>query len=213
LRRARPEDVESGTARRSVCAKEDAGTNERGHGEADVDEHAPAPVEVLNEDAAEQQPYCGFAAGQGGVDPECAGAAPGIGERSGQQGERGGCHDCPERSLEGARNDEHRKARRGAARGRGGAEADQPDNEHPLAAEQVAQPSAEQEKAAERERVGRHRPLAVSNAEPERALRGRQRDVHDQDVQRDHQLGQAERGEDPTASGPMRGSLRPVGAS
>ena len=44
--------------------------------------------------------------------------------------------------MGGASDGQRREARRGTAYRRGDAEADQPDHEHPLASEQVAQPSA-----------------------------------------------------------------------
>ena len=58
-------------------------------------------------------------------------------------------------------------------------------------------PAAEQQQAAERERVGGDDPLAVAVGEVQRLLRGRQRDVHDRRVEDDHQLRDAEDGEDP----------------
>ncbi len=53
------------------------------------------------------------------------------------------------------------KRLRGAADRGGDREADQAGDERPLAAEQVADPAAEQQQAAERERVGGDDPLAV----------------------------------------------------
>ena len=55
---------------------------------------------------------------------------------------------------------------------------------------------AEQQQAAERERVGRDDPLARAVGEAQRVLRGGQRDVHDGGVEHDHQLRDAEDRED-----------------
>ena len=71
----------------------------------------------------------------------------------------------------------------------------------PLAAEQVAEPAAEQQQAAERERVRGDDPLALVVAEAEVLLGRGQRDVHDGRVEHDHQLSDAEDREDhPTLS-------------
>ena len=60
--------------------------------------------------------------------------------------------------------------RRSADRG-GEGEADQAGDERPLAAEDVTDLAAEQQQAAERQRVGGDDPLAVGVAEVERLLR------------------------------------------
>ena len=69
-----------------------------------------------------------------------------------------------------------------------------------LAAEEVGDPAAEQQQAAEGERVGGDDPLPVVVGEAERLLGGGQRDVHDGRVEHDHQLGDAEDGEDRPAA-------------
>ena len=71
---------------------------------------------------------------------------------------------------------------------RGAGEDDQPDDEHAPAADDVGDPPAEQQEAAEEERVGAHDPLQVLLREPEVGLDGRQGDVHDRDVEHDHEL-------------------------
>ena len=68
------------------------------------------------------------------------------------------------------------------------AEADQPADERPLAPEQVAELAAQQQQAAERQRVRGDDPLPVVGGEMQRALRRGQRDVHDRRVEHDHQL-------------------------
>jgi hypothetical protein len=69
---------------------------------------------------------------------------------------------------------------------------DKTDDEHSLASKQVREPSAEQQEATERERIPGHHPLPVIGREPQVALGGRQRDIHDRGVQNDHQLGEAQ---------------------
>ena len=66
---------------------------------------------------------------------------------------------------------------------------DQAGHEEPPAAEQVGQPAAEQEHAAEEDRVGGDHPLQALLAEVQVVLDRRQRDVHDRDIEHDHELG------------------------
>ena len=125
-----------------------------------------------------------------------------VGEGGGQQRER--------------RPGEQRTERRPGARGRAtsssklcaappsaeaAAKPIRPDDERPLAAEEVGEPAAEQQQAAEGQRVGGDDPLPVAVGEAEGVLRGGQRDVHDGGVEHDHQLGDAEDGEDRPAPG------------
>ena len=81
------------------------------------------------------------------------------------------------------------------ARERGGREQAEPGQEHAAAAEQIAHPAAEQQEAAERERVGVDDPLEAVGGEAEIGLDGGQRDVHDRDVEDDHELRDGEDGE------------------
>ena len=66
---------------------------------------------------------------------------------------------------------------------------------------EVGEAAAEQQQAAEGERVGGDDPLAVAVGEAEVGLGGGQRDVHDRRVEHDHQLGEGDDGERPPAAG------------
>ena len=66
-------------------------------------------------------------------------------------------------------------------------------DEEPAPAEQVGHPAAEQQEAAEHDRVGGDHPLQALLAEVEVGLDRRQRDVHDRDVEHDHELGRHQR--------------------
>ena len=81
-------------------------------------------------------------------------------ERRRQQRERRGREQGAEDALQRACADEHLEALRGAADGGGGREAEQAGDERPLAAEEIAELAAEQQQAAEGQRVGRDDPLA-----------------------------------------------------
>jgi hypothetical protein len=65
-----------------------------------------------------------------------------------------------------------------------------------LAAEQVGQLAAEQQQAAERQRVGGDDPLPFAVREVQRQLRRRQRDVHHRHVEHDHQLSGSDHRQD-----------------
>ena len=67
--------------------------------------------------------------------------------------------------------------------------------EHAPAAEQVGGAAAEQEQAAEDQRVARDRPADVTAADVEVLRDVGQRDVHGRDVEDHHQLGDAEQDE------------------
>ena len=115
--------------------------------------------------------------------------------------ERRGREQRAEDALQRAGADEDAEALRGAADRRGDGEAEQAGDEHALAAEEVAEATAEQQQAAEGQGVGGDDPLAAVVGEAERVLGGRQGDVHDRRVEDDHELGDGEHGEDDPAPG------------
>ena len=76
-------------------------------------------------------------------------------------------------------------ARRDRAEDRGRAEGDQPDHEHPAAAELVAEAAADEEQGDERQRVGLDHPLLAGEADVEPVADRRQGDVDDGAVEED----------------------------
>jgi hypothetical protein len=100
--------------------------------------------------------------------------------------------------------DQQAEALRGAAERGCTGEAEQAGDEGPFAPEQVGDPAAEQQQAAERERVRRDDPLAVVVGEAEVGLRRRERDVDDRHVEDDQQLGDADDPEDQPPAVVMR---------
>jgi hypothetical protein len=74
-------------------------------------------------------------------------------------------------------------------------ESAQADQQRALATGVVRDPAAEQQQAAEGQRVGGDDPLPVGVRDPEVALRRRQRDVHDGRVEDDHELGRGDHGQ------------------
>jgi hypothetical protein len=150
---------------------QEASARNRG-GDREEDRHvqAPAPVEHLGERAAEQQADGAAHAGDPGVDPERLAALGGVGERRGQQRQRGGCEQRAEGTLQRPGRHEHAEALRGAAQRRGAGEPEQAADERPLTAEQVGDAAAEEQQAAERQRVRGDHPLAVVVGEAELPL-------------------------------------------
>ena len=84
--------------------------------------------------------------------------------------ERRGRDERRAEALQRARADQHARADREAVEQRRGGEDHEPDQEEALAPEQVAGATAEQEEAAEDERVGIDDPLQVGLAQPEVVL-------------------------------------------
>ena len=90
-------------------------------------------------------------------------------------------------ALDEPGGDQHPRAGGQAAGERGEDEHRDAGEEHPLAAEQVAEPAAEQQQAAERDQVGVHDPAQAAGGEAEVGLDRGQRDGHDRAVEDDHQ--------------------------
>ena len=176
------------------------GQQARGHrgGEQrdrDVDEQDPLPAEVLGQHAAEQDADGAAGAGHGAPDAERAVALGTFGEGRGQDRERGGREDRRAEALQRARRDQLALAGRQAAEQRGEREEDEADGEDTTAAEQVGHATAEQQEAAEDERVGVDDPGEVLLGEVEVAADRGQRDVDDRGVEDDDELGCGEQGE------------------
>ena len=91
-------------------------------------------------------------------------------------------------------------------------EADQSDDEGPLASDHVADTATEEEQAAEGQGVGGDDPLAIGVGEVQIVLSRGEGDVDDGAVENDHQLGDPQHGEDPPSpvvSWPHRPAIRP----
>ena len=95
-------------------------------------------------------------------------------------------------ALQEAGGDQRALARGEAAQERGGGERDEAGQEHALAAGEIAEPPREQQQAPEGDQERVDDPGEVRLAEVEVALDRGQRDVHDRDVEHDHQLRQAD---------------------
>ncbi len=157
-----------------------------------VDEEAPAPGDPVGEHAAEHEADAAATAGDGAVVRDRARALVALAERRREQRERRGSGDRGAHALHGARAEQPRGGWRQAACERGGREERDAGDEHAAAAEDVTGARAQQQQAAERQRVGALHPREARGREVQRAVDLRQRGDDDRDVEHDHQV----RGED-----------------
>ena len=137
----------------------------RGHGDHKVDVQAPAPGQDLGERAAEYQPERGATAGDRTEDPERCGPVGRPLERHRQQPQRRGCEQRAECPLERSGGHEHAEGLGQPADRRGDREPDQAGDQGPLAPEQITELAAQQQEAAERQRVGGDDPLPALGRE------------------------------------------------
>ncbi|HEV8098581.1 MAG TPA: hypothetical protein VGP56_05515 [Gaiellaceae bacterium] len=176
----------------------------RGHDQRganrDVDEHAGAPGEPLREDPAEDETDGGAAARHSAVAGERAGAFAPFGKVRGKEGECRGSGDRGADALDGARDDEHGCGYGEAAGERGDGEDPDACDEDAAAAEEVAGAGAEEEQAAEGERVAILDPRQPGGREAECLAHLRQRGDDDRDVQDEHQIAREDDQEDRRAA-------------
>ena len=145
------------------------------HGEGHVDEEHPGPGRELGEDAAEEDP--GRAAGgcRGAVDRQRLGQLlRRRTEDSEQQGQGGGCDQRRPGALDGAADQFDGRAAGGAGHQRPGREHDPAGGEDATGSEQVREPAAEEQQAAERDDVGVEDPAEALGCEAEVVLNLRQ---------------------------------------
>ena len=157
-----------------------------------VDEEDPVPVERVREDAAEKDADRPAARGDEAEDAHRLRALGRLGEEGHRQRERDGGDDRAADALHGARADEHLLRGGEAARRRREREERDAEQEEPPVPEQVAEPSAEQQEAAEGDQVRVHDPRERLLGEAEILADRRQRDADDRHVEDDHQVAEAE---------------------
>ena len=135
-----------------------------------VDEEDPLPRQCVGEDAAQEHACGGAEAANGAPDAERDIPFPAFGEGGHQDRERGGRDRGGAEALKRTSADQRCLGPREPAEKRADREHDQADHEHAPAAEQVGGPAAEQQEAAEDERVGGDHPLQVRLRELEVSL-------------------------------------------
>ena len=144
--------------------REGAEEDESGDGQIDV--QAPAPIDVLGQEATEDEPEGRAGDANRGVDPKGPSPFTRIGEGRGQERQHRRGQEGAEETLHAAGAYQHDGGLGGAADGRGQGEADDPGHQHTLRAEHVADAPAQEEEPAEGQRVGSHDPLSIGIREP-----------------------------------------------
>ena len=177
----------------AALLEQDRRQREGGEADRDVDEEDPLPREGVGEHAAEQHARCGAEAADRAPDAERD--VPLTAFREGGHQDRERCRrdrGCAE-ALNRAGADQRRLGPGETAQQRPDREQDQADHEDAPAAEQVGRAAAQQQEAAEDERVGGDHPLEVRLRESEIRLDRGECDVHDRDVEHDHELDGGEK--------------------
>jgi hypothetical protein len=176
----------------AVVRQQPARRQRRAHTDRDVHEEDPVPVDRLRQHPAREQPDRPAGRGHERVDADRLRLLARLREHR---------HDHPEDhrrghraagALEEARADQNALAGGDAAQDRGDREHCEPREEDLPAPDQVAEPPGQQQQAAERDQIGVHHPRQRRGREAEVVLDRRQRDVHDRDVEHDHQHPRAE---------------------
>ena len=166
--------------------------NAVGDADRDVDEEDPVPVDEVGEHAAGQEADRAARRGDEAVDADRLRLLARLREHRHDHPEHDGRGERAAGALDEARGDQHLLALRGRAQQRGHREDGQADQEHQPAADQVTEPSGEEEQAAERDQVRVDDPREAALREAEVLLDGRKRHVHDRRVQNDHQHADAQ---------------------
>ena len=150
------------------------------------------PAEHVGQDAAEQHADAAAAGHHEAEKAHRLGPLALFLEEQQEQRECDRRDDRAAEALDGARGDQQVLRGREAAGERGEREERDPAQEQPPVAEQVAEPAAQQQEAAEGQQVGVHDPRERFLGEAEIGANRGQRDVHDRRVEHDHQVAQAE---------------------
>ena len=152
-----------------------------------IDEKYPVPAQRIGQQAAEQHAYASATGAHEAIDPHRLGPLARFGEQIHDQRQRNCGDDCAAQTLHRPRGDEQRlrvrhSAGRGCEREQGDAEQEQP--AMPI---QIAQSSAEQQEAAERDHVCIDHPDQRGLGKAEIVTDRWQGDIHDGRVEHDHQ--------------------------
>ena len=188
----RADDVERACALGLGLVDQAPRQDRRGGADRHVDEEDPLPAERLGEDAAEQQADCAAARGDRAPHAQRLGALRALGEGRGDDAQRGGRDERASEALQPAEHDQLAGALGEAVEQARDREHDHAGDEDLLAPDDVRGAAAEQQEAAEQQRVAVDHPLQVGLAELQVLLDRRQRDVDDRRVEDDHELGQAD---------------------
>ena len=171
-----------------ALAYQPGGDGEDGCADRQVDEEDPRPAQVRREHATEQ--HTDGATDAGGCAPDAEGDVPltPLAEGGDDDRKRSRREQSAAKALQPPGDDQ--RAFRPGEPGEQRAEREHSDacHEQPPASEQVGKSAAQQQHSAEQDRVGGDHPLQAVLGEVKVVLDRRQRDVHDCDVDDDHEL-------------------------
>ena len=163
------------------------------------------PVEHVREHAAEQNPDNAAARKHEAKDAHRLRPVGRLGEESHDKRQRDRRDDGAADSLHRPRDDQELLGVCESAEERGNREERNTRQEQPPVAEEIAQPPAEQQEAAEREQIGVHHPRQRRLAEAEVVANRREGDVHDRPVEDDHQVAETQDVESEPATAVIQG--------
>ena len=173
----------------------------RGHArraERNVDVEDPVPVDRLDERSADERPERKSDRRDAHPDPDRRRPLSRM-ERGRDDRKRGGQDKRRSESLCGACSDQHAPAAGEGAGERADREYDETEHEDLAAADKVGELAGREQQHCERQRVGVDGPLELGEPDPELALDRRQRNVHDRQVDVDHQQREREHAQRPPA--------------
>jgi len=191
----RPGYVEDGPVLGPALVQVPAGHRERDDADRHVDEEDPPPVEQVGDDASQKLP--GDRAARPHRTPVAEGAVAAVAFPEGrrEQGERRGRHHRGADALPGPGRQDLPLGLGEAGGERGEGEGADPDQEQAAPSVQVADPAEDDEQAAEGERVADRDQVQAAVGDGEVGADRRQRHVHHDDVDDQHELGGAQQDE------------------
>ena len=178
-----------------VAVDQPRGEQRRADRDRQVDEEDPVPVDRVGQHAAGEQADRAAGRGDEAVDPDRLRLLLRLREHRHDHPEDHGRGQRAADALREAGADQHRLALGEPAQQRGDREDGQADHEDPPAPDEVAEPTGEQEQAAEADQIGVDDPGEARLREAEIALDRRQRDVDDRHIEDDHEHSDAQHDE------------------
>ena len=158
----------------------------------DVDEEDPVPADRLGQDATGEQADRPARGGDETVDADRFRLLARLGEHRHDHPQHDGRGQGPGDALDEPGRDQHPLGLGECAEQRGEDEDGQAGEKDPALADQVAEPPDQQQQPSEWDQVGVDDPGEAALTESEVVLDRGQRDVHDRDVENDHQDAGAE---------------------
>src|SRR5581483_11126578 len=183
---------------RSALGEQPRGQAEDDRADRQVDEEDPGPAQVRGEHSAEQDADRAAASRSSAPDAEGDVALASLAEGRDDDRQRRRREQRAAEPLQPAGDDQRSLGPREPREQRAEREDDHADDEETTPTEQVREPAAEQQRAAEQDRVRGDHPLQARLREVEVALDRRQGDVDNRHVEDDHELrGDGERENEP----------------